>query len=140
MKNRMTTLLKTLLFSLLAGTTLASESITLKCNPQVLRGTPGEPLKVELTIETPRAIPARVLVPAVPNLVLRTVEKLPIQRTKQGRFVQKRIVIWQGLEAGSTTLTNLTVQVGTEQQTFPSIEITIDAVTPAKPSVKEPAE
>jgi hypothetical protein len=127
---------KTVLLTLFAGTVLAGETIVLKCDPQVLRGLPGEPLRAELTIETPDAKPVRVLIPAVSNLLLRTVEKVPIQRTKEGRFVQKRIIIWQGVEAGSTLVTNLSVQVGTATQLLPSIGITIDAVEPAAPPAK----
>ena len=58
------------LLALLAGTAIAGESVVLKCEPQILRGMPGEPLKLELTIKTSRAIPARVLIPSVSNLVL----------------------------------------------------------------------
>jgi hypothetical protein len=68
--------------------------------------------------------------------MLRTVEKVPIQRTKEGRYVQKRIIIWQGVEAGSTAVTNLAVQLGAATQLFPSLEITVDAVEPAAPPEK----
>ncbi len=141
---------------LLAGTVLAAEPL-LTCEPRELRGLPGEPLQLELTVETDRANPIRLRIPAVQNLFLRTVEKIPIQRTAEGRYVQKRILIWQGLEAGSATLTNLTVQLQAleksdpkvpsigketkyETHLFPGIGITIDAVTPAEPPAKENPE
>lgn len=144
---------KTAFLTLFAGTVLAGEPIVLKCDPQVLRGLPGEPLRVELTVETERATAIQLRIPAVSNLVLRTVEKVPIQLTADGRFVQKRIIIWQGLEAGSTTLTNLTVvfqglensdpnvpALGKNQQALtqsvPNIGITIDTVEPAAPPAK----
>ncbi len=113
---------------LFAGSALAAGPIVLKCQPQVLRGIPGAPLRVELAVETPDAQPVRVLIPAVSNLFLRTVEKVPIQRTADGQFVQKRIVIWQGTEAGSVTITNLSADFGGTTNLFPVLEITIDAV------------
>ena len=148
------------LYALLAGTALAGEPV-LTCEPRELRGLPGEPLRAELTVETDRAVPIQLRIPAVSNLVLYTVEKVPITRTKDGRFVQKRIIIWQGIEAGSVTLTNLTVvfqglenteekvypanggvpDIGKNKQaltqTVPSIGITIDPVEPALPPAKE---
>jgi hypothetical protein len=123
---------KTFFLVLLAGTALAGEPI-ITCEPRELRGVPGEPLRMELTAETDRANPVQLRIPAVSNLVLRTVEKIPIQRTKDGRFVQKRVIIWQGLQAGSILVTNLSVQIGAAMQLLPSIGITVDAVEPANP-------
>ena len=120
--------LKIVLLTLLAGYALADGPVVLKCQPQVLRGIPGAPLRAELTVETPDAQPVRVLIPSVSNLFLRTVEKVPIQRTADGQFVQKRIVIWQGTEAGSVTITNLSADFGGTANLFPVLEITIDAV------------
>ncbi|MFA6172191.1 MAG: hypothetical protein WC701_00775, partial [Kiritimatiellales bacterium] len=99
---------------------------------------PGVPLRAELTVETPDAKPVRILIPAVSNLVLRTVEKVPIQRITASRFVQKRIVIWQGVEAGQTVLTNLTAEVGGGQYIFPNLEIVIDAVPVVPPPAPAP--
>jgi ribosomal protein L11 len=143
--------------TLLVSSGLANDAVMLKCDPQVLHGLPGEPLRVELTVETERATAIQLRIPAVSNLVLRTVEKVPIQRTATGRFVQKRIIIWQGIEAGSTTLTNLTVvfqglensdpkapTLGKNQQALtqsvPDIGITVDAVEPAAPPAKGEAK
>ena len=98
---------RTALPVLAATVALAGEPL-ITCEPQELRGIPGEPLQLEITIETDRAAPIHLRIPAVSNLVLRTVEKIPIQRTESGRYVQKRIILWQGIEAGSVTLTNLT--------------------------------
>lgn len=103
----------------------------LAVTPQELSGIPGQPLRVELTVETDRAEPVQLKIPAVSNLVLRAVEKVPIQRTKAGTYVQKRIVIWQGVEAGSATVTNLTAVFQTLENVFPNIGITVDAVEPA---------
>ena len=147
---------KFILGVLIATNVLAGEP-HLTVEPRELRGVPGEPLRVELTAETDRANPIQLRVPAVSNLVLRTVEKVPITRTAEGTYIQKRIVIWQGVEAGSITLTNLTIVFqGLENNTgessassqglenfeakFPTLGITVDEVTPALPPEKEKAE
>lgn len=134
----MTAYRKIILLILFAATALADEPVVLKCEPLALRGIPGVPLRAELTVETPDAKPVRILIPAVSNLVLRTVEKVPIQRTTNGRFIQKRIVIWQGVEAGQPILTNLTAEVGGIQYVFPTLGIVIDAVPAAAPPAPAP--
>jgi len=130
---------KILICALASGMALAGEPL-LTCTPQTLRGVPGEPLRIELTVETERAAPVQLRVPAVSNLVLRAVEKVPVRRTKAGTFVQKRIVIWQGTEAGSITLTNLTAVFQGLEKNFPMIGITIDAAEPAQPPEPEAAK
>ena len=144
---------KTFLTALVAVNGFAGEQV-ITCEPRELRGVPGEPLQVEITIKTDRAAPAQLRIPHIDNLHLHTIEKIPIQRTKTGCYVQKRIIIWQGLEAGSVTLTNLTVsfrnveelgadfptsgkEAGALTQSVPDIGIIIDEVVPAKPPVKE---
>jgi len=97
-----------ILLSLTAAVTLAGEPV-ITCEPRELRGVPGQPLQLEITVTADRAAPIQLHIPRIGNLHLRRVEKIPIQRTKEGRYTQKRILIWQGLEAGSVTLTNLTV-------------------------------
>jgi len=134
----MTAYWKIIFLPLCAATVLASEPVALKCEPLALRGIPGVPLRAELTVETLDAKPVRILIPAVSNLVLRTVEKVPIQRTADSRFVQKRIIIWQGVEAGQTVLTNLTAEVGGVQHIFKNLEIIIDAVPVAPPPAPAP--
>jgi len=129
---------KIIFLTMCAATVLAGEPVVLKCEPLALRGIPGAPLRAELTVEMPDAKPVRILIPAVSNLVLRTVEKVPIQRTTDSRFVQKRIVIWQGVEAGQTVLTNLTAEVGGVTHIFPNLEIVIDAVPVAPPPAPAP--
>jgi hypothetical protein len=129
---------KSILPILLACTALAGDPVVLKCEPRTLHGVPGAPLHAELTVETPNAKPVRILIPAVSNLILRTVEKVPIQRTTDSRFVQKRIVIWQGVEAGQTVLTNLTAEIDGVPHIFPTLEIVIDAVPVAPPPAPAP--
>ena len=97
-----------ILLSLITASALAGDPV-ITCEPRELRGVPGQPLQAELTVESDRANPIQLRIPAVRNLFLRTVEKIPIRRTAKGRYIQKRIIIWQGIEAGATTLTNLTV-------------------------------
>ena len=119
----------------MAGTALAGEPV-LTVEPCELRGVPGAPLRAELTVTTPDAKPVRLLIPETSNLVLRAVEKIPLQRTGAGLFVQRRIVIWQGVEAGQTVLTNLTAGIGGVQYIFPNLGITVDAVPVAPPPEK----
>ena len=122
-----------IIFLSLAATSVLAGEPKITCEPRELRGVPGEPLQVELTVETDRAAPIHLRSPSISNLVLRTVEKIPSQSTPDGRYVQKRIIIWQGLEAGSITLTNLTAVSQGSEEKFPDIGITIDAVEPADP-------
>jgi hypothetical protein len=130
---------RTALLTLTAATALAGGP-KITCEPRELRGMPGEPLQVELRVETDHAVPMQLRIPSVSNLVLRTVEKIPIRRTPDGRFVQKRIVIWQGVEVGSVALTNLMIQTSAATQLCPIIGITIDEVVPATPPAKQESE
>ncbi len=132
--------------AVLVVSTLASEP-KITCEPRELHGLPGKPLRVELTVETDRVAPMQLRIPSVSNLVLCTVEKIPIRRTPEGHYIQKRIIIWQGVEAGSSTITNMTVvfqplenvdavsspRFQGLKKTCPDIEITINEVTPAEP-------
>ncbi len=131
---------KPILAGLIIGATLGAEPL-ITCTPSTLRGVPGQPLQLEVSATTDRASPIKLLIPHTDILHLHSVEKIPIQRTEEGRYIQKRIIIWQGTEAGSLTLTNLTVSIQPLGGKCPDIEITIDAVEPAKlPKKTEPAE
>lgn len=125
------------IFAVLVATGTLAGPPKITCEPAELSGVPGEPLRLELAVETDHAIPMQLRIPAVSNLVLRTVEKIPIHRMPDGRFIQKRIVIWQGVEAGSVTLSNLMIQAGSETQLLPAIEITINKVVPTTPPAME---
>jgi len=120
-----------ILLSLTAAAALAGEPV-ITCEPRELRGVPGQPLQLEITITADRASPIQLRIPRIENLHLRTVEKIPIQRTKEGRYTQKRILIWQGLETGSVTLTNLAVVFHS------TAEKEADAITMATNEVKKP--
>lgn len=97
--------------TLLALSSLCVAKPLITCEPRELGGLPGEPLQVTVTVETDRAAPIQLKIPAFSHLVLRTVETVPIRRTESGRYIQQRIIIWQGLEAANRSLTNLTVSV-----------------------------
>lgn len=128
------------MWALLYSAVAAVAEPQLTADPRELKGLPGEPLQVELTIETDRAVPVQLKIPSISNLVVRTVEKIPIQRTKEGRYIRKRIIIWQGTESGTATLTNLTVTVNNEEFVLPSIRIDITDVEPAEPPLKPKTE
>jgi hypothetical protein len=129
-------LLKLILPALFISAALAGEPV-LTVEPRELHGVPGEPLNAELRVETPNVSPVRILIPEASNLVLQVVEKVPVRRTPAGTFIQKRTVIWQGVEAGQTFLTNLTAEIDGVPHIFPALKITVDAVDPALPPVKE---
>ena len=130
---------KFMLWIWVSASVLAGEPV-LTVEPRTLHGVPGEPLCAELSVETPKVMPVRFMIPEASNLVLRTVEKVPIQRTVDGQFIQKRTVIWQGIEAGQTVLTNLTAEIDGASHFFSNLGITVDAVNPAPPPVKEAAQ
>ena len=64
-------------------------------------------------------------IPADPLLLLRAVEKLPIQRTREGVIVHKRVVLWQALEPGTVTMNAISVETRGRKVLFPAITITV---------------
>jgi len=147
---------KVIFLGVFAGICLADEP-TIICEPRELRGMPGEPLRLMLTIETDRITPFRVRIPAVRNLFLRAVEKIPVQRNDKGRYLQQRVILWQGIESGQSSITNLVVEFqssknhnpkgsgsGAEKggriQSVPSIEVIIYEVAPAEPPEQKTKE
>ncbi len=130
---------KFMLWIWVTASVLAGEPV-LTVEPRTLHGVPGEPLCAELIVETPKVMPVRFMIPEASNLVLRIVEKIPVVQTQAGTFIQKRTVIWQGVEAGQTVLTNLTAEIDGVPHLFPNLGITVDAVEPVPPPVKEAAQ
>jgi hypothetical protein len=126
---------KTALVMCFVGTVIVAEPV-ITCKPQALRGIPGEPLKMEIAIEMDHASPVKLKIPAARQLFLRTIETIPIQRTNSGRYIQKRIVLWQGLEAGTLSLTNIIFASSEMEMICPEVKITIDAIQPALPPKK----
>lgn len=110
----------------------AGDPPVLKCEPSFLRGVSGEPLQVTLTVESRSADPVTLHIPEIPFLTLRAVEKIPLRLSGAKTVVQKRIVIWQGLEAGTVTLENLCAEIAGKRRLFPPLKITVDPVPPEK--------
>lgn len=106
---------------------MAEEDVQLACAPRSFRVLPGEPARVELKIQTRSAAPVRLHVPEHSLLMLRAVEKFPVQRTREGAVVHKRVLIWQALEPGTAKVTGLSVETPGGKRMFPEIEITVRA-------------
>ncbi len=121
------------------GVAFCQDTLELSTEPRNLQGVPGEPLQIELAANTARAWQLHLRVPAISNLVLRAVENVPMTRTEKGRFVQKRVILWQGVEAGTATITNLVAEINGETLHFPPVEITVAAVEPAARPSPPPA-
>jgi hypothetical protein len=71
------------------------------------------------------AAPVRLHVPADPLLVLRAVEKLPVQRTREGDIVHRRAIILQALEPGVARMTAISVETQGRNLQFPEITVTV---------------
>ncbi len=110
---------------LFAPATMAQERIRLSIEPRTVQVVPGEPVRLELTVQADSAAPVRWHVPADPRLVLRAVEKLPVQRTQEGFIVHRRVVIWQALEPGAVTMKAISVETQGRKLLFPEITITV---------------
>jgi hypothetical protein len=105
--------------------TMAQENVRLACEPRTVAVVPGEPVRVEFTVQCASAAPVRVHIPADPLLVLRAVEKLPVRRTTEGVMIHKRVVIWQALEPGAVTMKAISVDTQGRKRLFPEITITV---------------
>jgi hypothetical protein len=105
--------------------TMAQENVRLACEPRTVAVVPGEPVRVEFTVQSASAAPVRVHIPADPLLVLRAVEKLPVRRTTEGVIIHKRVVIWQALEPGAVALRAISVETQGRKRLFPEITITV---------------
>ncbi len=86
---------------------------------------PGQPVRLELTVQARTAAPIRLHVPADPLLVLRAVEKLPVQRTPEGVIVHKRVIIWQAVEPGTVKMNAISVETQGRKRLFPEVTITV---------------
>lgn len=113
-------LLATLLF---LAPAVPAQNLT--ATPRAIRVVPGELIRVELTVRADSAAPVRFRIPADPLLVLRAVEKLPLQRAPDGAVVHQRVVIWQGLEPGCAQLKTVAVETRGRTLAFPEITITV---------------
>ncbi len=104
---------------------MAQENVRLACAPCTFQVIPGEPMRLELTVEADSAAAVRLHIPADPLLVLRAVEKLPVQRTNEGVIVHRRVVVWQALEPGTVKMNAISVETQGRKQRFPEISITV---------------
>lgn len=131
-KNRGAGVLSVLLPLLLlfAPATRAHETVRLACSPRTFQVVPGEPVRLELTVQADSAAPLRVHIPADPLLLLRAVEKLPVQRTNEGVIVHKRVVIWQALEPGAVKINAISAETLGRKLLFPEIIITVNDPSP----------
>lgn len=121
-----------LTFLLLLGLGLAAgtsaqpgEEPRVSCSPRSFQVLPGEPVRVEFTVEAATAAPVRWQLPASPLLALRAVENIPVQRTASGAILHRRAVLWQGLEPGTVKLNALSVETRGRKLVFPEITVTI---------------
>ena len=113
------------LLLLLAPAAMAREKVRLACAPRTFQVVPGEPMRLELTVEADTAAPVRLHIPADPLLVLRAVEKLPVQQTSERVIVHRRVVIWQALESGTVKMNAISVETQGHKRRFPAISITV---------------
>ncbi len=114
-----------LLLLLSASVTMAQENVRLDCAPRTFQVVPGEPVRLELTVQADSAAPIRMHLPADPLLLLRAVEKLPVQRTPEGILVHKRVVIWQAFEPGTVKMKAISLETQGRKRLFPEITILV---------------
>ena len=108
-----------------ATTAMASDAVRLQCSPRRFQVVPGEPIRLEMSVRAENAAPIRLHVPDDPLLMLRAIEKLPMQQTQEGVIVHQRVVIWQALEPGLVKMKSLSVETKGRKLLFPEITITI---------------
>lgn len=108
----------------------AQGSIRPSCQPRAFRVVVGEPVRAELTVEADSAAPIRLHIPAEPSLVLRAVEKPPVQRTKEGAILHRRVVIWQALRPGTVRVDAISVETAGRKMLFPEITIRVGETGP----------
>ena len=114
------------LLLLFAPATFAEERIHLECEPRTFDVVPGEPMRLELTVKAKSAASIRLHVPADPLLLLRAVEKLPVQRTEDGVIVHRRVVLWQALEPGVVRMNDISIETQKQKRLFPEVTITVN--------------
>ena len=109
-----------------ASAAMAEENVRLAIEPRAVCVLPGEPVRIELTVQADSAAPVHLHVPADPLLVLRAVEKLPVRRTTEGLIVHRRVVLWQALEPGTVKMKAISVETRERKLLFPEITITVN--------------
>lgn len=116
-----------LLLLLLAWTSaaMADEQVHLNCEPRTFRVVPGEPVRLQLTVKADSAAAVHLHIPADPLLRLRAVEKLPVRRTGEGLIVHQRVVVWQALEPGTVTMSDISIETQGRKRRFPEVTILV---------------
>jgi hypothetical protein len=109
----------------LAAPAMAEDQVRLKCTPREFQVVPGEPMRLQLTVQTDSATPFRLDIPNEPRLKLRAVEKRPVRRLGDGVVIYERVIVWQGLEPGTVKIDTLSVLAQEEKRLFPEVTITI---------------
>ena len=108
----------------------------LSVRPDRSSGLPGELQQIDLTIEMDSPRKAVLRVPHSSNLVLRAVERYPVTRSLDGLYLQKRQLVFQGVEPGMTVFTNLLVEAGNKVICFPLLTVEVlpvEKTLPPKP-------
>jgi len=110
----------------------ACAEIKLGVFPMESSGLPGELHKVKLriTMDRPHAFTLRI--PHCSNLVLRAVERYPLERDSSGIYIQCRDVLFQGVTPGEIRITNIVAECDSTVYCFPALKLKILEV-PAQP-------
>lgn len=109
----------------LASNALADDDLCVNCQPRVFEVVPGQPVRLELTLEVDAAVTTCWHVPKVSMLKLRAIEKLPVRKNQAGTIVYRRILVWQALQPGEFKLASLSVTAGEQELLFPEVIITV---------------
>ena len=115
----------TLTLLVFAPAVMLADDVVLECQPRTFDVLPGEPIRSTLTVRSPSAAAFRLHVPGHPLLKLRATEKWPVKRDPTGTIIYKWIVVWQGLEPGTATVSDLSVKTKKQTRRFPKVTITI---------------
>ncbi len=107
----------------------ASAGVRLSVRPQRSEGLPGELHAIELRVETEAPCHVALRIPPSSNLVLRAVERYPVARSGRGVYVQKRLAVFQGVEAGETVMSNILAEVAGEVHPFPPLSLRVTEVS-----------
>ncbi len=95
-------------------------------------GLPGELHKVKLRITMDRPRDFTLRIPHCSNLVLRAVERYPLERDSFGMYIQCRDAFFQGVTPGEIRITNIVAECDSTVYCFPALSLKILEV-PAQP-------
>jgi hypothetical protein len=104
---------------------MAQENVRLACEPRTVAVVPGEPVRVEFTVQ------CRFGCPGPGSYSCRSVAGVACGREAAraadhgGLIIHKRVVIWQALEPGAVTMKAISVETQGRKRLFPEITITV---------------